>query len=144
MSCEKDEIKRKRGRYWEFFLKKFNNNYSWSVAVHSDGSPMFLPLQKQQSFVDTQGKILPKWVTLVLAYLKQLRKIHCSARCCEQYDQIGRFIALWATIQSLRQQLLCPNWKHFRQFLKRFHFLWYHFWATFKDIWRLFYWSHWL
>ena len=32
-----------------------------------------------------------------------------------QSDQIGRFIALWATFQSLWQQLFCPNFPHFRQ-----------------------------
>ena len=31
----------------------------------------------------------------------------------EQCDQIGRFIALWATFQSLLQQLFCPNRPHF-------------------------------
>ena len=30
---------------------------------------------------------------------------HPSIQC----DQIGRFIALWATFQSLLQQLFCPN-----------------------------------
>ena len=29
-----------------------------------------------------------------------------------QCDQIGRFIALWATFQILWQQLLCPNLLH--------------------------------
>ena len=31
----------------------------------------------------------------------------------KQCDQIGRFIALWATFQSLWQQLFCPNRPHF-------------------------------
>ena len=43
-----------------------------------------------------------------------------------QCDQIGRFMALWATFQSLWQQLFCP------------HFSSENFWATFIDIWRLF------
>ena len=30
-----------------------------------------------------------------------------------QCDQVGRFIALWATFQSLQQQLFCPNHPHF-------------------------------
>ena len=34
-----------------------------------------------------------------------------------QCDQVGRFIALWATFQNLWQQLFCPNHPHFRQFL---------------------------
>ena len=29
-----------------------------------------------------------------------------------QYDQIGRFIGLWATFQSFRQQVICPNLPH--------------------------------
>ena len=36
-----------------------------------------------------------------------------------QCDKFGQFIALWATFQSLRQQLFCPNCAHFRQFLWR-------------------------
>ena len=42
-----------------------------------------------------------------------------------QCDQIGRFIALWATFLSLSQQLFCPNYHVFRQFVKGvkiFHF----------------------
>ena len=35
-------------------------------------------------------------------------------RTLEQCDQIERFIALWATFQSLWQQLFCPNWPHFQ------------------------------
>ena len=30
----------------------------------------------------------------------------------EQCDQIGRFIGLWATFQSICQQLICPNIPH--------------------------------
>ena len=30
----------------------------------------------------------------------------------EQWDQIGRFIGLWANFQSLWQQLICPNLQH--------------------------------
>ena len=33
--------------------------------------------------------------------------------CRLQRDQIGRFIALWASFQSLWQQLFCPNCPHF-------------------------------
>ena len=32
--------------------------------------------------------------------------------CHEQCDQIGRFIGLWATFQSLWQQLICPILPH--------------------------------
>ena len=31
---------------------------------------------------------------------------------CRQCDQIGRFIGVWATFQSLWQQLICPNLPH--------------------------------
>ena len=40
---------------------------------------------------------------------------------CE-YDKIGRFIALWATSQSLWQQLFCQNCAHFCKDGKIFHF----------------------
>ena len=30
----------------------------------------------------------------------------------QQGDQIGRFIGLWATFQSLRQQFICPSLPH--------------------------------
>ena len=54
----------------------------------------------------------------------------------EQCDQIGRFIGLWATFQSLRQQLIIlpksPT------FLGNFCKGVFNFWATFIDIWRLF------
>ena len=33
--------------------------------------------------------------------------------CKRQCDQIGRFIELWTTFQSLWQQLFCPNCPHF-------------------------------
>ena len=32
--------------------------------------------------------------------------------CHLQCDQIGRFIGLWATFQSFRPQLICPNLLH--------------------------------
>ena len=38
---------------------------------------------------------------------------------CFKCDQIGRFIGLWVTFQSLWQQLFCPNHTHFRQLLQR-------------------------
>ena len=36
---------------------------------------------------------------------------------CFQCNQIGRFVAFWATFQSLWYQLFCPNCSQFRQFL---------------------------
>ena len=75
-------------------------------------------------------------------------------RCPMQRDLIGRFIALWATFLSLWQQLFCPNFHIFRQFVKGVQLLIFlvnlhwrnpynsekdvQFWATFIDIWRLF------
>ena len=52
----------------------------------------------------------------------------------EQCDHIGQFITLWATFQSLFQQLFCPNCQHIlgKCFLGNF----YRQLATF-------YWSHW-
>ena len=36
-----------------------------------------------------------------------------EVKWCKQCDQIGRFIALWATFQSLWQQFFCPNYPYF-------------------------------
>ena len=59
-----------------------------------------------------------------------------------QCVQIGQFIAISATFQSLRQQLFCPNCPFFSQFLERCQNMSFgyqnHFWANFIDIWRLF------
>ena len=49
----------------------------------------------------------------------------------DQCDKIGRFIRLWASFWSLRQQLISPKSP---TFLGNF----YHYWATFIDIWRFF------
>ena len=55
-----------------------------------------------------------------------------------QCDQIGPFIGLWATFQSLWQQLICPNlphsWSIFVKVSKSFIFLVKSFLATFIDI----------
>ena len=57
-----------------------------------------------------------------------------------QCDQIGRFFALWATIQSIWQQKICPNLLHsqaiFVKVSKSFIFIVKSFWATFINIWR--------
>ena len=62
--------------------------------------------------------------TLIFAYrLAQKIKINylpnfkMAGMHNEQCDQIGRFIAFWATFPSLWQQLFCPNRPHFRQVL---------------------------
>ena len=58
-----------------------------------------------------------------------------------QCDQIGRFIALWSTFQSLRQQLFCPSCPHFQAIFvkvtKYFIFLVESFLGNFIDIWQL-------
>ena len=57
-------------------------------------------------------------------------------------DQIGQFIGLWTTFQSLSQQLICPNHPNFKAILvemsKSLIFLVTPFLATFIDIWQLF------
>ena len=59
-----------------------------------------------------------------------------------QCDQIGQFIAHWATSQSRWQQLFSPNcphcWAIFVKMSKSFIFVVKSFWATFIVIWRLF------
>ena len=59
----------------------------------------------------------------------------------DECDQIGRFITLWATFQSLWQQLFCPNRSYFQaNFVQvsSFIFLVKSFCPTFTDIWLLF------
>ena len=74
---------------------------------------------------------------------------HALAHCKldqVQCDQIGPFIALWATFLSLWQQLFCPNCHIFWQFVKGvkiFHFsseISFQFYIHFPN----FYWSRWL
>ena len=68
-------------------------------------------------------------------------------RVTEQCDQIGQFIALWATFLTLWQHIFCPNRHIFRQFLKvskSFILLVKSFWPTFyRHLAIIFYWSHW-
>ena len=63
-----------------------------------------------------------------------------------QCDQIGRFIGLWATFQSLWQQLICPNLLHsyaiFVKVSKSLIFLVKSFLGNFYRHLALFYWSH--
>ena len=67
---------------------------------------------------------------------------------CHQCDQIGRFIALFATIQSLWQQLICPNLLHskaiFVKVSKSFIFLANSFLVNFYRHLAIFIWSHYL
>ena len=66
---------------------------------------------------------------------------------CDQRDQIGRFIALWATFQSLWQQLFYPNcphfWAIFMKLSKHFIFLVKSFLGNFFRHLTTFYRSHW-
>ena len=63
-----------------------------------------------------------------------------------QCDQIGQFIALWATFQSRWQQWLCPNRPHcqaiFVKVSKSFIFLVKSFSGNFYRDLAIFYWSH--
>ena len=64
---------------------------------------------------------------------------HLKRLCANQCDQIGRFIALWATFQSPWQKLFFPNFQAiFVNVSKSLTFLWNLFWTTFIDIWWLF------
>ena len=64
-----------------------------------------------------------------------------------QCDQIGRFIALWATFQSLWLQFICPNLPHsdaiFVKLPKYLIFLVKSFLGNFCRHLANFYWSHW-
>ena len=64
---------------------------------------------------------------------------HCANYQC---DQIGRFIGLWTTFQSLWQQFICPNVLHskaiFVKVSKSLILLVKSFLGKFKDIWRFF------
>ena len=62
-------------------------------------------------------------------------------------DQIGQFIGLWATFQSLWQQLICPDLpKHSRAIFlkvsKSLIFLVKSFLGNFYRLLAIFYWSH--
>ena len=63
-----------------------------------------------------------------------------------QCDQIGRFIELWASFQSLWQQFYCPNYPYFRWFFvkvsKSLIFLVKSFLSNFYRHLATFYWSH--
>ena len=72
---------------------------------------------------------------------------HSSRSHGEQCDPIGRFIGLWATFQSLLQQLICPNTPHslaiFGQVPKSLNFLVKSFLGNFYRYLATFYWSQW-
>ena len=61
---------------------------------------------KEQSYMSIKGKV-GKWSALRPHYLRQIPYVvetPGSNRSDGQCDQIGRFFALWATIQSIWQQ----------------------------------------
>ena len=64
-----------------------------------------------------------------------------------QCDLIGRYIGLWATFQSIWQQLICPNLLHshsiFVKVSKSVIFLVKSFLGNFYRHLVIFYWSHW-
>ena len=64
-----------------------------------------------------------------------------------QCDQIGRFVALWVTFQSLCQQLFCPNRPHFYanfcKVVEIFNFACEIILGNFYRYLATFYWSHW-
>ena len=72
----------------------------------------------------------------------QQQQWQASHKC----DQIGRFIGLWATFQSLWQQLICPNLLYskaiFVKVSKSFIFLVKSFLGNFYSHLVTFYWSH--
>ena len=49
-----------------------------------------------------------------LIYFSQSRLLLLGGISLHLCDEIGRFIALWATFQSLCRQLFCPNYPHFQ------------------------------
>ena len=77
--------------------------------------------------------------------MKNLCHIRVSKIQC---DQIGRFIELWATFQSLWQQLICPNHPYylaiFVKVSKSFIFKVKTFLGNFNRHLATFYWSLWL
>ena len=66
----------------------------------------------------------------------------------QQCNQIGRFVVLWSTIESLWQQLICPNlshsWASFVKVSKSFIFLVNSLLGNFYRHLAIFFWSHWL
>ena len=60
----------------------------------------------------------------------------------DQCDKIGRFIELWATFQSLWQQIICPFGQIFLKVSKSIIFLVKSFLGNFYRHLAIFYWSH--
>ena len=71
----------------------------------------------------------------------------CRNIDCEQCDQVGQFIGLWATFQSLGQEIVCPNLPHSKAILvkvsKSLILLVKSFLGNFYRHLATFYWSHW-
>ena len=65
---------------------------------------------------------------------------------CNQCDQIGQLIGLWATFQSLWKQLICSNLQHYQAIFvkmsKSLNFLVKSFLGNFYRHLAIFFWSH--
>ena len=84
---------------------------------------------------------------LSIIFFEKSRHYTRQNMAMEQCDQIGRFIGLWGTFQSLRQQLICPNLIHsqviFVKVSKSLIFLVRSFLGNFYRHLATIYWSHW-
>ena len=82
----------------------------------------------RSNYERNKGKLFLNEMTVLFAFLQyQKSYLNCATHFFnfppvsksllevpqEQCDQIGRFFALWATFQSLWQQLVCPNLQHY-------------------------------
>ena len=82
---------------------------------------------------------------LEISFLTLLRQSYLHTHLpTNQCDQIGRFIGLWATFQSLWQQLICPNLSHSKAIFvsKAIIFIEKSFWGNFYRHFAIFIWSH--
>ena len=116
------------------------------AIVSSKFCQILLKLPKWRNFECNSAQ----WLVKIVAWLATSnyscllfqRRVALKILWHQQCDQIGQFIALWATFLSLWQQLLSPNCRIFWQFVKwvkNFHFsIEISFGPLFIDIWWLF------
>ena len=132
LNCGNDENKQKRGREEQYLrnykkvvpsyrfkvfifkmhiLEEVNANeifcQSWFILAvfycgKRDGGVKNRFFKHDESFVARHFKINLEPDILSIRILFRSDRLN-------QCDLIGRFIALWATVQSLWQQLICPN-----------------------------------
>ena len=85
-------------------------------------------------------------ISLLFLLLTHYAAMYPIRRLHKQYDQIWRFIWLWATFQSLWKQFICPNLPHsytiFVKVSKSLIFLVKSFLGNFYRHLATFYWSH--